>query len=168
MRALLLASLLAACAPEQRQAPETPVGTQPAAPEEAAAVPGDGPPPPAPPAPSALPGLVSLNKAQVVAALGTGASCALGDNGELLMVAVPGSAVINDGGRIVRLKAAAKDWNALLEGGVFTGDGVGVEVDAGAEVGREGEVTVYDAGTFLKRGRRGFGTSHGPRWTCGA
>jgi hypothetical protein len=171
MRALLFLSLLAACAPERPQEPETPLQSQAAAPEDVPAAPGDSAPPPppsSPPAPSALPGLQPLSQAQVVAALGSGASCALGDGGQLLMVAVPGAAVINDGRRIVRLEAAAKDWTALLEGGVFTGEGVSVEVDVGAVLAREGEVTVYDANTLLKRGHRGFGTSHGPSWSCGA
>src|SRR4028118_209384 len=104
MRVLLLLFLLAGCHSEQEQAHDTPA--QPAPIPETSASPSGvpPPPPPPPPAPSALPGLLPLKEAQVVAALGSGASCALSDGGQLLMVAVPGAAVINDGGRIVRLE----------------------------------------------------------------
>ena len=98
--------------------------------------------------------------------LGTGPRCTLSDGGEPLMVAVPGAALVADGGRMVRLKATAKNWAALLEGGRFSGRSVTVEVDAGAVVGGEGKTVVRDASTGIWRGRRGFSTSHGARWTC--
>ena len=98
--------------------------------------------------------------------LGTGPRCTLSDGGEPLMVAVPGASLVNDGERLIRLDATAKDWAALLEGGRFVGGGIRVEVDAGAVLGGEGNTVVRDASTGIWRGRRGFGTSHGPRWTC--
>jgi hypothetical protein len=166
---VLAATLLGGCSAEERGAPESRQEAAGAAPVEAAPLP-DGvppPPPPPPPAPSAFPGLMPLGEAQVAAALGTGARCALSDGGAPLMAAVPGAAVINDGGRMVRLTASARDWSALREGGTFRGGGVELEVDAGAVVGGEGETAVRDASTWIRRGRRGMGTSHGPRWTCG-
>jgi hypothetical protein len=171
MRLFLFLVMLAGCTPEQPQTQQNPADSPRLAENGVAPSNVDTPPPPPPPPPppaSALPGLLPLTEAQVLAVLGSGVSCALGDGGQLLMVAVPGAAVINDGGRIVRLEATAKDWAALLEGGVFEKGELSVEVDVAAVVERAGEVTVYDAGTYLKRGPRGIGTSHGARWSCGA
>ena len=168
---LLLLPILAACTAEQPQSTDQ---AQQEARIDAQAPPLSGedglpsPPPPPPPAPSALPGLLPLSEAQIVQALGSGASCALSDGGAPVMVAVPGAAIANDGGRIVRLGAEAADWAALLEGGTFTAESLKLEIDAGATVERRGEVTVYDASVSLWRGRRGFSTSHGPRWSCGS
>jgi hypothetical protein len=84
------------------------------------------------------------------------------------MVAVPGRAVVNDGGRMVLLATEAMRWSDLREGGVFKGDRVVIKVDAGHEMQRDEETVERDSTVSLRRGRRGFTISHGPRWICGA
>ena len=168
MRVLLLVASLAACAPERsEEAREIAAEVEVAVPEpsEAGGLPAPPPPPPRVPP---LPGLVPLGEAEVAAALGSGASCALMDGKRMLMVATVGAAVINDRGTIVRLAPQAKDWEALAEGGRFTGGGITIEVDPGAVVGRGVDLVERDSSVSLMRGRRGFSVSHGPVWACGS
>jgi hypothetical protein len=117
--------------------------------------------------PPALP-LEGLTRAEAERELASGAGCTLSDNGHDVMIAVLGDAIVKVGGRIVHLKPAATSWNALAEGGRFSGGGIEVDVDAGAIVGREDEVVVRDASVGVTRGGAGEAVSHGPRWSCGA
>lgn len=168
---LLLAATLGACAPEQSGAPEQSANRSisvdlPVSLGDPVKSPPDPPSPP--PAPPSLPGLLPLTEAQISAELDSGASCTLSDGGPPLMVAMLGGAVVNDRGRITHLKPEAKDWNALSEGGRFAGGDLIIEVDAGQVVARHEELVERDASVSIKRGNRGFGVSHGPRWACGS
>ena len=130
----------------------------------------DPPEPPRsrPPAAASLPGLLPLGEREILAALGSGASCSLSDGGPPLMVAMPGKAVANDRGRLVALASPAKGWNALLEGGRFSNADLAIEVDPGAIVASEDGGIARDASVSIVRDGRGYSVSHGPRWTCGA
>lgn len=174
MRALIVlsAAILAGCAPEEAAEPEPAGGTEMAAGMEAPqAGPGEklpDPPAPPPPPPPDLAGLLPLSEAEIAGALGPGPSCTLGHGGRPLMVATVGDAIVKDRGRIVHLTPEARDWKALVEGGRFTADGLVVDVDAGAAAARPGDLIERDTSLDIRRGRRGFGVSHGPRWACRA
>jgi hypothetical protein len=166
---LLIAAMVAGCAPERSRAPGEPPDPSAAAelPEPQRDPGGPLPDPPrAPPAQPSLPGLRPLTPAVIEAQIGPGTRCALSDDGPPLMVAANRKAIVDDRGRLVRLELDDSASNDLVEGGRFSGDGVAVEVDPGAVVARRRATIVYDASTTIIRGGRGLGVSHGPRWTC--
>ena len=83
------------------------------------------------------------------------------------MVAVEGDAIINHDGRIMHLKPAARDLNALMQGGRFVGDHLVVVIDREHELGRDGEVGSWQATVRLQRGRHALVSFH-HIWSCGA
>jgi len=82
------------------------------------------------------------------------------------MAAVLGKAIVSYGGRILELAPLAKDWNALLEGGRFSGEDLTIEVNPGAVVARQGQFSKRDASVSIFQNGRGFAISHGPQWAC--
>lgn len=129
---------------------------------------GPQPQPSPPPPAAALAGLRALGEGEILATLGSGASCSLSDGGPPLMVAMPGKAIANDRGRLVALASPVKDWSALLEGGPCSNEDLAIELDPGAiKASGEGGIT-RDASVSVIRGERGHSVSHGPSWACGS